>query len=161
MRMTIRDSLSARAAHRSRRPARTASQPREVGEDGELEPYRFRHLDYGVVLYYDQRVFTRHRQAPSADTAHARDKERIAAPLRLAGIQVGPLAMDELLLRLHAAGSLALSTELGRAVAEGAVAVAVSDEERGEILLALEDCPAGLLRLRDVLRSQSGHTIAE
>lgn len=159
MRMTIRDSLSARAAHRSRRPARTASQPRDVGEDGELEPYRFWHLDYGVVLYYDQRVFKRHRQAPSADTAHARDKERIAAPLRLAGIQVGPLAMDELSLRLQAADNPALSTKLGRAAAEGEIAVALSNEERDEILLALEDCPAGLLRLRDVLRSQSDQTV--
>jgi hypothetical protein len=150
MRMTIRDSLLARTAHR-RQPTRTASQPRNPRD----EPYRFGHLDYGVVPYYDQLVFKRHRQTPPADTAHPRDEERSPAPVRLAGIHVGPLAVEELSLRLQAAGNLVLSTSLGRAAAEGEIEVVLSDEQRGEILLALEDCPAGFLRLRDVLSLHS------
>ena len=159
MRMTIRDSLRARAADRSPPSRRTSSQPWDGGEDGEVDAYRFSHLDYGLVAYYDQWVFKRHRQGPLSDTAHGRHNETSPAPVKLAGIQVGPLAMEELSLRLQAAGNLALSAKLARAAAEGEIAVALSDKERGEILLALEECPAGLLRLRDVLRSQSDQTM--
>jgi len=31
----------------------------------ELETYRFWHLDYGDVAYYDQLVFKRHRPRPA------------------------------------------------------------------------------------------------
>ncbi len=81
--------------------------------------------------------------------------------MRLAGIQVGPLVMEELALRLQEAGDHALATKLSQAVIEGDVAVALSTEQRHQILDALDECPAGLLRLRDELRAQSGQTMGE
>jgi Flp pilus assembly pilin Flp len=81
--------------------------------------------------------------------------------MRLAGIQVGPLAMEELALRLQEAGNDALATGLRQAVIEGDIAVKLSTEQRQQILDALEECPAGLLRLRDELRSQSAQTMGE
>jgi len=81
--------------------------------------------------------------------------------VRLAGIGVGPLAMEELALRLHAAGNHALATGLRQAVIEGKVAITPSTEQRQQILDALEECPAGLLRLRDELLRQSGQTMGE
>ena len=81
--------------------------------------------------------------------------------MRLAGIQVGPLAMEELALRLQEAGNDALATKLRQAVVEGEVAVTLSTEQRQQVRDALEECPAGLLRLRDELRPQSGQTMGE
>ena len=81
--------------------------------------------------------------------------------MRLAGIQVGPLAMEELSLRLQEAGNDTLATGLRQAVTEGGVALALSSEQRQQVLDALEECPAGLLRLKDQLRAQSGQTMSE
>ena len=81
--------------------------------------------------------------------------------MRLAGIQVGPLAMEELVLRLETAGSPALSAGLRQAIAADESEVALSAEQREQILDALKECPAGLLRLRDELRPQSGQTMGE
>ena len=74
--------------------------------------------------------------------------------MRLAGIDVGLLAIEELALRLEAAGNPGLSAGLRQAVAEGQVALALTAEQRRSILEALQNCPAGLLRLRDELRAQ-------
>jgi Flp pilus assembly pilin Flp len=81
--------------------------------------------------------------------------------VKLAGIDVGLLAMEELAVRLEAAGNRALAAGLHQAVAEGQVASGLTAEQREVILDALRSCPAGLLRLRDELRAQSGQTMAE
>ena len=81
--------------------------------------------------------------------------------MRLAGIEVGPLAMEELALRLQGAGNHALATGLRRAVIEGAVAITLSAQERQQVLDTLEECPAGLLKLREELRPQAGQTMSE
>ena len=44
-----------------RRFQKRRSEPTEAIE---LETYRFWHLDYGEVAYYDQLVFKRHRPIP-------------------------------------------------------------------------------------------------
>ena len=81
--------------------------------------------------------------------------------MRLAGVDVGLLAIEEVALRLEAAGNPGLSAGLRQAVAEGQVALALTAEQRQSILEALQNCPAGLLRLRDELRAQSGQTMAD
>ena len=44
----------------------------EDTEATDLEMYRFWHLDYGEVAYYDQLVFKRHQPIPPEATAGAR-----------------------------------------------------------------------------------------
>ena len=73
--------------------------------------------------------------------------------MRLAEAQLTIEAMGDLALQLQSAGNLALSTKLGRAVAEGAIAVELEDGEREAILEALADCPPCLVRVRDRLAS--------
>jgi hypothetical protein len=46
-------------------------------EPTELEMYRFWHLDYGEVAYYDQLVFKRHRPIPpERDSKNAPPRQR-------------------------------------------------------------------------------------
>ena len=44
----------------------------EDAEATKLEMYRFWHLDYGEVAYYDQLVFKRHQPIPPEAAAGAR-----------------------------------------------------------------------------------------
>ena len=59
-----------------------------MGTEGtELETYRFWHLDYGEVAYYDQLVFKRHAQIPpkgegTSPSSHERDAPQTAPKLR-------------------------------------------------------------------------------
>ena len=74
--------------------------------------------------------------------------------MRLAGIPVSPLLVGELALLLQENCWLALSTKLRRAIAEGATTVALSTREREAIVVALSNCPDGLIGLRDTLRAE-------
>jgi len=50
---------------------------RTVGAEAtELETYRFWHLDYGEVAYYDQLVFKRHRPIPPESDSKHRNASR-------------------------------------------------------------------------------------
>ena len=57
---------------------RRVRERRTVGaEPTELEMYRFWHLDYGEVAYYDQLVFKRHRPIPpERDSKNAPPRQR-------------------------------------------------------------------------------------
>ena len=71
--MASRDSLGRRAGFRRLHPHDRQAR-REDTEPAELEPYRFWHLDYGEVAYYDQLVFKRHAPIPPRTTRAAEGK---------------------------------------------------------------------------------------
>ena len=99
---------------------------------------------------------TSKEQSANLTNPKARGRRPIAAPnlrrqVRLAGIPVSPLLVGELALLLQEDGRLALSTKLSRAIAERAIAVALTTREREAIIEALSNCPDGLIGLRDTL----------
>ena len=71
--MTVGDGLALsaglRAIRRSLEALRGSDGPGREAAGGALAEFRFWHLDYGTVPYYDQPVFKRHRQSPAPGRA--------------------------------------------------------------------------------------------
>ena len=71
--MASSDSLDRRAGFRRLHPHHRQER-REDTEQAEFEQYRFWHLDYGEVAYYDQLVFKRHAPIPPRTIFAAEDR---------------------------------------------------------------------------------------